>query len=248
MEDEFYITLLSDSSTVLHPDNSTSCFTNKLQKRLVFYDSWEVALHEIHFPMTLCNFYGQNSRAWTKHGGMTRKRCIIENTYTLNVENILERIQKDLENEYTFKLFKNKVTCNSDIVDDVRLRFTKTLAMQLGFPNNTDLRGQYIQAPHPPDFNVGIPSQAYIYCNIVKPQLFGDRVSQILKCITIDIKSYVHGGSGCIAYKVPQYAPVALKEVDEISIDIKDREEEYLPFISGTCSVLLHFRRCSSST
>lgn len=54
-EEDFYLTLLSNSSFDVHPDNKTSSFTACLPKHISLTGSWSVSLAEIHYPMTFDN-------------------------------------------------------------------------------------------------------------------------------------------------------------------------------------------------
>jgi hypothetical protein len=73
MNDEsFHVTLESDSSLSYHASNKASSFINKLYKRVELNEDWEVALLELHVPVTLCNFYHNDSAAWSSVGETVR--------------------------------------------------------------------------------------------------------------------------------------------------------------------------------
>jgi len=63
VNDEFYVTLLSDSSMNYYPENTLSSFTNKMDKYM--YDSnWKVGISEIYVNNFIPNVYGEE---WDKN-------------------------------------------------------------------------------------------------------------------------------------------------------------------------------------
>lgn len=242
-EDSFFITLVSNSSTCLHAKNTPSCFTNKLAKRIDCSEDTEVALMEIHLPYSLMNVYDGNSRAWVLQGDNFISRCILKDDHYTDIPTVLKILEKELKGTYGFEMTDGFVNCSAVADDEFTLKLTRTLAMQLGFPNSTEFTSNEFRAPSKPDFNVGIPSHALIYCDIVKPQIVGNTMKQLLRSITINTRKYMHGGHTHITFSHPLYLPVNIKEIDQISVDIKDSDGKSLPFISGTSTVLLHFRR-----
>jgi hypothetical protein len=217
----------------------------KLATRLEFKEEMEVALIEIHFPYTMYNVYNGSSTAWVKMDDKIIARCILPDDHYCNVTSVLKKLEKDLNGTFTFNLADKMVCCTSTAASDFTLRFTKTLAMQLGYPVKTELTDDENLASSEPDFNIGLPSQAFIYCSIVKPQIVASRMHELMRSIAIDTKKYSHGRYGQITFQHPQYLPVNVNVVDQIAIDIRDGTGSVLPFISGSSTLLLHFRRRS---
>src|SRR5437762_7477958 len=50
MENSFFLTLPSNSSSKFYPDNTSSNFTTQLAHGLQLDDSWQIGLTEIHLP------------------------------------------------------------------------------------------------------------------------------------------------------------------------------------------------------
>lgn len=243
-EESFFITLLSQSSVSIFKNNFPAKFTNKLAKRLQFFEDMEVALIEIHYPQTLCNVYNAKSMAWAMYDGKIIAKCKLQNQYVTDVNIILETLNFSLKEHFKFDLYKSCLRC-IPANENTHLILSKTLAMQLGFPTGTEFAGETIIAPCEPDFDIGLPSSALVYCDIVKPQIFGDKMCQLFRNITFGMKKYKHGTNASVTFAHAQYLPVIIKEIEEKSIDIKDHDGAPLPFTSGTLSVLLHFRRRS---
>lgn len=245
--DEFYITLLSDASYKLYHSNTAGKFTNKLSTRLHLSDEWEVALLEIHVPTLFYNMYNSRSRAWLVAQSKILKRCVFQTDHVVEPSVVIEKLQKDLGTIFTFTVNEGRFQALCE--DDVRtynLRFTKPLALQLGFVVGSVFAGPKIRAPAPMNFNVGLPTLGFVHCDIIKPQYIGERMCQVLRCITLNDTNYIHGGVKKICVACPQYVALNVHELEHISIDIKDRDGIPLPFIDGTTSVLLHFRKRSA--
>lgn len=250
-EDSFFVTLMSNSSHVLYPNNIASRFTNKLPKRFEFSDEMEVALIEIHFPYMLNNMCNFNSMAWVERNNKLVSRCVFDDAYMGDVTDLLRKLETDFCEYYEFgtsvlrSIDEDRVYFKNIQEDKLILRLTKTLAMQLGIPTRTEFPEKEFSAPCRPNLNIGIPSHALVYCNIVKPQIVGDKLQQVLRSITINTNKYIHGAQGYMNFPHKQYVPLNVNLVDEIHIDIRDNTGYHLPFNGGTSSLILHFRRRS---
>lgn len=62
MSDEFYLTLLSNSSLQVFPENKTSSFSVKLPREVKLSENYEVALCEISYPATIENVTKNNNQ------------------------------------------------------------------------------------------------------------------------------------------------------------------------------------------
>lgn len=59
--DEFFVTLLSNSSMQFFPDNKTSSFTVQLAEKITLNGSWSVGLAEIHYNYNFFNVTSNNN-------------------------------------------------------------------------------------------------------------------------------------------------------------------------------------------
>ena len=64
-EDYFYVTLPSNSSMDLYPQNKANHFTTKLHKPLKLDGDWDVGLSEISYPRTWYNVLPSDKMEWT---------------------------------------------------------------------------------------------------------------------------------------------------------------------------------------
>lgn len=52
---DFYLTLMSNSSLNYYPENKTSTFTVHLPQKIQLLGEWSVALAELHYPYNFFN-------------------------------------------------------------------------------------------------------------------------------------------------------------------------------------------------
>jgi hypothetical protein len=248
MDEEFTVTLFSDSEGMYDNPNTQSCFTNKLYKRLSLNGPWEVALLEITLPLTLCNIYGERCKAYVATNEINvKKRCILANNYCNNVDLVLNKLNEDLAPIYSFNLESGRVVCTPEEGTYPTLRLSTTLAQQLGFPLGLEsYTGGIIGAPEAPNFNKGLPTQIFVNTDIVKQQFVGNKSVRLLRSVAIDINNYTFGGKKCFEAKCPIYLPVSHRDIEYITVQLHDERGHSLPFLGGSCTVLLHFRRSHS--
>ena len=72
---QFYITLPSNSSLSLYPDNTLSSYTTRLVEQINLTGNWEVAMTEIHFPFTWYNITDKNNSFTYSEGGNQQSIC-----------------------------------------------------------------------------------------------------------------------------------------------------------------------------
>lgn len=62
--DNFFITLLSNSSLSIFPDNTTTSFMVSLPQKITLSGKWEVGVAEIHYNYNFFNVTNGNNRIW----------------------------------------------------------------------------------------------------------------------------------------------------------------------------------------
>jgi hypothetical protein len=244
--DSFYITLISNSSKDMNPYNCSSSFCNNFPKRFELFDDFEVALTKITFPLTLKNMYSDRSMAWIKTGNSINKRSVLTEEYNNNIHSILSKLENDFERTFTFSLQDGRVVIKNESADDTEcLRLSSTLAAQLGFIHQEEFLCGEHKASHNFDLDAGVPHQLFFYTNIIKPQIYGDKFLQIIQSTVIERKDLFYGSSKEINFSNLQYFPTSVRDFDQIFFNIKDNNGFLAPFVSGVCTVTLHFRRAA---
>jgi hypothetical protein len=243
--DDFYVTLVSSASSIIYPDNDCTNFVTKLYKRLDLNDNWEVGATEIFLPETICNISNDACTIWIYYGDKLRHRVILEDMYVPNAQLLLEVINAHVKDLYRF-IFDDKglVTCIPEKdMTGISIRFSPDLSQKLGFQHHDGYLTGTIRAYKSANLVNGLSKQLCVCSNIVKAQVFGFSTLNVLRCLNVDIKNYMYGA--CMTYKFPNviYVPLAVTDIEHISILIQDISGEQVSFTSGTSTVVLHFRQ-----
>jgi len=243
MGDEFTVTLLSDGEGSYHTENTPSTFTNKLYTRLSLNGIWECALIELVLPLTICNVYADRSKAFVSNErSQVRTRSVLNESYIKHPSQVLDILNNDFSESYVFELDSGRLKCTPRD-EAYSIRFSKALAMQLGFLNGIDYTEGTLIAPEVVNFDRGLPSQIFVTTDIIKPQPFGSKTLRLLRSVTLDIAKYSYGGSTTFQPLNPVYIPLSVSEIEHISIGVINHEHQSLKFLSGRSTLLLHFRR-----
>lgn len=252
--DDFFITLISNSSLNYYPNNSTSNFTVQLPKKIELNDEWRVGLAEIHYNYNFFNITENNNNfiiteishhtQFTKHG--------IKTGFYSDVDDILQLIQQETEKKFgkwiEYDIWKKQIiiTKTDEIKSlmekgsDFKIEFEGRLAMQLGFPPNTNVL-DYTTPPYTCCINFGIPDQIFIYSDIIEPQFIGDKAVQVLRIVNNKYNEY--GASIFTEFKDIQYVNLMKKQFESINIILRDTSGSLYPFLHGISTVKLHFKR-----
>ena len=82
----------------------------------------------------------------------------------------------------------------------------------------------------------------YVYCNIIKPVIVGDREVPLIRRVEIPSeKSF--GQTVELIYTRPHYYPLVYHEFESIEIDIKDDTDKTVQFAFGRVALTLNFRK-----
>lgn len=242
-DDSFHVTLVSDDSMEYHEDNSATSFGNKLYKRVNLNEDWEVALLELHVPVTMSNFYHNNSSVWVSIHGNITLHYILPEIYYSDVNKLLDKLNTAMLKSYIFSLENGHVICTpSNLEEPMGIKFSETLALQLGFVPVQDFQSGILKANEDPNLDAGLPNLIYVYTNVVQPQFVGSSAHRLLRVVSLNTSHLHRGSTVCLSVQHPQYLPVATKVLDHIEINIKDASGIALPFQCGRSSVVLHFK------
>lgn len=261
-EDSFYLTLLSNSSISYFPGNTTANFITKLPKTVKLEGEWVVGLVEFHYPCTMFNvqeheniLYVKKKTRLNESAGSKNKtdsNIIVEykahipaTTYD-SVNHFLSAFNDHPLLRNHFKLRYDEITklviSTRQDTDVISLIASPQLSLQLGFEPNTNLvtkpNGKY-----PINLYLGLPSQLFIYSDIIQPQIVGDVMTSLIRIIPLDPTKYIYGAYKMHAFSPAHYLPVMRREFDTIETDIRTSVGGKVPFQFGTSCVKLHFRR-----
>lgn len=240
------------------PKNTTTNFFTKLPKSIKLNGEWKVGIAEFQYPCTIYSV--QNTENYVRI--IERKPVVIDGIESgfyddIITANILPSNYDTIEdilmliNEHT--LLKNKINfifnLNSKYVQFQRLsdqiieiELAAKLALQLGFDPNDKIILKNT-GTHQANIKLGLPSQMFIYCDIINPQIVGDVMAPLLRVVSLDTSKYIFGVNRMVIFPQPYYIPVMRREFDTLEIDIRSDTGKLIPFQFGITCVKLHFKR-----
>ena len=249
----FYLTLPSDVSKGLFPNNNPSEYTVRLPQWIQLQSdyTWEIGLHSISYtPWNIIQSLDQPltfiEGGKEGKGGKMRKHYSSVNEYVTSLNESLKQayvgiLSVDKSNDIVFSYLLNgkvKVTLSSGHA--VRLR--REQAIVLGFITYEDSAETYdINKTETGtyDANTYRETNIHVYCDIVQPQIVGDKMSPLLAVVpcqkTTKYETYY-------AVENIHYIPVQTKSFQNVNIHLKSSTNEIIPFQYGRATVTLHVR------
>ena len=246
-EQGFYITLPSESSKELFPENNPSEYTVRLPRWIHLKGNWEIGLHSIAYtpwniiqpldePISFITAGGEEGK-----GGKMRKHYSSVEEYVTSINESL----KDKSNEIEFSYELNgKVTVSLSSGYTVRLR--REQAIVLGFMTFEDSAEVYDvkkTETGPYKANLHRETNIHVYCDIVQAQIVGDKMAPLVSVVpcqeTYDTYETLY------AVENIHYIPVQTKSFQNIKVHLRSSTGEPIPFEHGRASITLHLRPLS---
>lgn len=207
------MTLLSNSSMNVYPENKTSSFTVHIPRYVTLTGNWDVALTEMHYPYAFFTVSEGENVMQIKSEFVTQrfidsKGAINEDAYWQNIvikpgfyrdiQEIIDclnlEIRDAMKTDKDFFQINDKtqrVSGNISIFgpsfshgDIIPLAFKICGRLALQLGFRPDEENSLdAMAPHPTNLNMGIPDIMLIYCDIIEPQIIGDSWSKVLRTV-----------------------------------------------------------------
>lgn len=264
MEDNFFLTLMSNSSLNYYSDNKTSGFTVHLPQKIQLTGQWVAALAELHYPYNFFNVVDGENRIFLEFDNenqleganeiekMRHEEYFISPGFYKTIDHILKAVNERLSNILGCDILFLNGLDGRTVVNRVDLHetnlhsitFSPKLAMQLGFNPNDNIL-EFNLSDNVGNIYFGIPDQMLIYADVIEPVLVGHEKAQIIKIVNTagGAKSCAFGEVHTMEFQRMHYIPVMKKDFESISIDIRDCTGSYMPFRHGVSTVKLHFKK-----
>jgi hypothetical protein len=247
---EFYLTLLSNSSMDVFPNNKTGSFTVHLPKAIILEGHWKMAVTECYYQYNFWNVTPDNNTVYFKYKG-EQGQCAIQEGFYEKTDDLVNEINKYLTNFLkpgNFLEYNNtskNIRVNKEVLKILTdVKFENRLALQLGFvPNEAIQWNCHVQTSIPANVANGIPDEMFLYCNLAEPQYFGHELAPIIRILNIPKKNTFYGQPIHTEFRRLQYVDVSKKNLNNITIELREKTGELMPFISGTFTCVLHFRK-----
>lgn len=252
IKESFYLTLLSNSSMEYFPDNVTTRFSTKLPKSIKLEGQWSVGIVEFQYPCTMFTVQEHENIVYItklmlmpneKEPSSCYYKTHIPATNYDNINHILTALN-NIKEKVKFRYDEISKFVSVAVMDDKikSLTLTPKLGIQLGFEPNRNLVDNGL-GKCPANLHLGLPSQLFVYCDIIDPQIVGDVMTPLLRIIPLDPAKYIYGANKMHVFSPPHYLPVMRRDFDTIEIDIRSSIGQKIPFQFGTVCIKLHFRK-----
>jgi len=247
----FHVTLPSDISLDLYPNNTASRFTVKLPDRVELDGDFEVGLAEFMYPHTWFNFDNSDGqyhvfirlrdglmKKYTFRSGYYQDGVAFANALNHQITKVLA--EYDYHNPLVRFSF-DPASLKMSLVHNSRnlIIFTTNFLWYLGFTRVLSLN---LKAPAVASEIFDIHrarNLMYVYCDAAAYSVVGDIETPLLRVCNISGKD---GEMVRTIFTHPHYVPVARNDFETIEINISDEMGRPIPFIHGKSLVTLHFR------
>ena len=242
----FILTLPSNASSEIFPDNSTSEFRTQLSDRIyLLREHYEVALMQISYIHSIKTFSKANDNKiqCIKNNDKSKHEVCIPNVSYTTLEDLVitvnQTLSTTLNSAHSPKLQYNKnMNRISLITGEFDVHLSNMLAAMLGFHITFFTSSKTIEAKLIPDIRSGRHSM-YIYCDLVESQYVGDKKAPLLRELPL-IGS--EGEAIVQTFALPFYIPLRLSQFDTIHIRIADESGDPIIFEKGNFTATLHLR------
>jgi hypothetical protein len=245
----FYITLPSNASMDIYPNNMKSNFQVRLPRTLYLNSRYEVALSEMQFPVSWKTFNKETSYViYIKNMEIDEKHMVmLPFSHFDNIHELLHSINETIKRGIARKEWSGipHFYCN-EVKQRIRIRMPENIAVffsdemceLLGLPQQTWFKN-FFPATREYDVSRGFHS-LYVYCNVCQPQIVGDVYAPLLRSVSNIGRRGEHVTK---SFTDPHYIAVTDRQVDVIEINIRNDTGELVPFTSGKVVCKLHFRQ-----
>ena len=248
----FYLTLPSESSKGLFPENNASEYNVRLPHWIDLKGNWEIGLHSItytrrniihHLDGTILYEYPEHDRTTTTATtGKMQKHYSSVDEYVSNINESLEESHVN-KTEIEFTLNTNgKVTIT--LRDGYGVRLRREQAIVLGFMNFEDsAETYYVQYTKTGSYKANLHRETNIlvYCNIVQPQIVGDKLLPLVATVPYQKTSEPYDETFYAVENI-HYIPVQTKAFQNVKVHLKSSTEEFIPFEHGRAAITLHLK------
>jgi hypothetical protein len=249
----FYLTLPSNASMEIYPNNTVAKYTTKLPTSIELDGEWEVALTEIMYNNKWANISGEWLRYY-EGGSWSQKYNLPNGVYTHKslTEKVRELLTEAGDKCGLVQLKQHHFSVDDiDIINEGRpvrgFDMSPRLALILGLQDYDVLKQDrscynsytFLGTTPKPLLKPSLTS-LFVYCDILEHVPVGDTLAPLLRCVNIEGESGKRVGA---TFTFPMYIPVQKKVFDSVEINIMTETGDPAPFVDGPSTVTLHFRR-----
>jgi hypothetical protein len=244
MSSDFYLTIPSNASPDLHPDNTLTHYITTLPQRISLSGQWECGMVEIQYPHSWYNVRSDNASFAIATTNSQENYDISKGKIEAGYYDRPERMIAAINNTLKKASDETKVTLSySKITQKVTVDLDPGTILSMDMSNIHGFNNSFVTTAREAD-SVVVMAQGfhalYVYTNVVESRVVGDSVVPLLRIVPLEGK---HGDVVSKNFDNVQYITVLHREFTTIEIDIRDDAGRHVPFERGRVTVTLHFRR-----
>ena len=235
------------------------------------HGNWEVALTEIHIPITFQHISENPSEreVWVSTDSILTLTNEVELSKNSSIESLIQPGVFPDVNSLIDEINSLKCTsshlklelgrggfvtisriCGSECgAPRHQIRFSAKLKKILGFESEyaesvcVVENKKPLKGHRPANLANALPSNMMVYSDILEPLVTGDVQTRLLRMVSLDIHNYSYGCTRVKCFSPAMYLPLLLNTFQTIELDIRDQLGKPLPFDYGTLTAILHFKR-----
>ena len=246
MAASFYVTLPSNGSMTVFPDNKITEYKNKLPKPLHLDGEWEVGLVECTYPFSWFQICAETTRVALKHRGSWRTAPILPVKSFADKHELAEK--KWFNDNHKVAIQMSGVDANGRVKmkngSSYEVRLEGKICQTLGVDDPHVMATDWERGRYP--WTKQNINQIFVYTDIIAPYPVGDREVPLLKHFSVN-NSAEFGSHVDVVPPLTAYHPISRNPIDTIEIAFRDGTGRKIPFTTGRTVVTLHFRQRRSS-
>ena len=246
-EQGFYITLPSESSKNLFPENNPSEYTVRLPRWVQLKGNWEIGLHSIaytpwnivqHLDEPLSYTYSDNKEEGKR---MKKYHGTIQDYITSINKSLSEAPKLNANDEINFAIHNGKVTIT--LPQGYKVFMRREQAIVLGFMKFDDVgEVKEIEKSETGTYKANLyrETNIHVYCDIVQPQIVGDKMAPLVAIVPWQKITETYE----VLHEVENihHIPVQTKAFQNIKVHLRSSTEESIPFQHGRAAITLHLK------
>ena len=245
----FHLTLPSNASTTIYPNNTAAMYVTKLPKPIELEGEWVASLKEISTPVSFVNIPYNYAKFDVKHKGASddgaQKTLAMQGGMYRRNEEVLDRLN-EITSLYNIEFHlagrrNRRVTIN--VGDTHEIRLNENLAIILGL---SPQHGWYASGERAAGSSMTLPEREnvttmFVYCDILQHVVVGDTTAPLLR--VVDMKKYSGKPKMHTINDTPLFVPIQKKTFDTIEVNLMTDTGMPVPFVDGKSHVVLELKK-----
>ncbi|MCP4652806.1 MAG: hypothetical protein GY858_05425 [Candidatus Omnitrophica bacterium] len=222
--------------------NTQSHFITSLQAPVHLDSEHECGLNTFIYPANLNNIYDGRLSFWSYTFGIDMISDLASGFYK-TIDDLIQEINKALGPDKEFYKFSHDKFTHKVMVELISgdnktipyLEMNENVSVLTGFPLRSEKIG-FVVGDRAYDLSGGI-SAIYIYSDIIAHSYIGNSSSPILAIVPYNFEKY--GTVQSYSPKKIMYFPVKDISIQEITIELRTKTGQFLPFPGGGSETIL---------